>query len=69
MRKVTQSFIRSMIRDGIAQELTPENIPAIYEKVMYSSGVYGLNGGVIRDTKTGELYAVPSRSTTLFMIF
>lgn len=69
MRKVKQSFIRSMIRDGIARELTPDNIPANYEKVMYSSGVYGLNGGVIQDTQTGELYAVPSRSTTLFLIF
>lgn len=69
MRKVKQSFIRSMIRDGIAQELTPDNIPANYEKIMYSSGAYGLNGGVIQDTKTGKLYAVPNRSTTLFMIF
>lgn len=69
MRKVKQSFIRSMIRDGFAQELTPDNIPANYEKVMYSSGMYGLNGGVIRDTNTGELYAVSKRSTTLFMIF
>lgn len=58
-----------MIRDGFAQELTPDNIPANYEKVMYSSGMYGLNGGVIRDTNAGELYAVSKRSTTLFMIF
>lgn len=34
--------------------------------VALSFGVYGMNGGLFEDLKTGEYYVVPNRSTRLF---
>ena len=31
-----------------------------------SFGVYGMNGGLFENTKTGEFYIIPNRSTRLF---
>jgi len=39
------------------------------EKVGYSSGVYGINGGLLQDSKTGQLYAITARNTALAMAF
>lgn len=76
MRKYKQSEIKSFIRDGIAKELngTFEEIRDFIkshnlERVGYSAGTYGLNGGVIRDIDSSELYAIPARNSVLFMIF
>jgi hypothetical protein len=69
MTRTTQKALRTMIREHVAEELTSANIPANYEKVQYSMGAYGMNGGLIRCTDTGKLFVIPSRSTLLFMIF
>lgn len=69
MTRTTQKALRLMIRERLAEELTPANIPTKYEKVQYSMGAYGMNGGLIRCTDTGKLFVIPSRSTLLFMIF
>lgn len=69
MTKTTQKALRTMIRDHVAEELTPATIPANYEKLQYSMGVNGMNGGLIRCTNTGKLFVIPSRSTLLLMIF
>ena len=34
--------------------------------VALSFGVYGMNGGLFEDMKTGNYYVVPNRSTRLF---
>lgn len=39
------------------------------EKVGYSSGVYGINGGLVEDTETGTLYAIIGRCSNLFILF
>lgn len=39
------------------------------EKVGYSFGTYGINGGLIQNTKTGEYYAITARNSNLFRIF
>jgi len=39
------------------------------EKVGTSHGVYGINGGLLRDLETGKLYAITARNSALFMAF
>lgn len=57
MRKYTQKELREYIRLKLARDLTtvdPEELPRHYEKIGYSRGIYGLNGGLVQDKDTGE---------------
>lgn len=61
MRKYTQKELRQLVRLGVAEDYT--NKPSEYaqtlnrlEKVGYSVGVYGLNGGV--SARPGNGYIV-----------
>lgn len=70
MRRYTRGELRDMIRTGMAKELTSfEDRPKDYDKVGYSSGTYGINGGLIQDRETGEFYVIPDRSSLLLKIF
>lgn len=74
MTKLTQREIREMIRNGSAEDCTNAPRELAYElnhlnKVAYSAGVYGINGGVAHDPKTGKLYAIVGRCTNLRIIF
>ena len=71
MRKYTKKELREYVRLSLARDLTtiePENLPTHFEKIGYSSGVYGLSGCLIFDTVTGEYGAVLARSSNLFRI-
>lgn len=74
MRKYTQKELRQLVRLGVAEDYI--NKPSEYictpgrlEKVGYSSGVYGINGGLVQDTETGTLYAIIGRCSNLFILF
>lgn len=74
MRKYTQKELRDLVRLGVAEDYT--NKPAEYmytlrrlAKVGYSAGVYGINGGLVADTETGQLYAIIGRCSNLFILF
>lgn len=75
MRKYTQRELKDLVRCGMAHDLTNASAAAIAEqlrhceKVGYSSGAYGINGGLIRNTETGEYYAITARNSNLFRIF
>lgn len=75
MRKYKLSELKNLIRCGIAHDLTNATAAEVMEqlqhceKVGYSSGVYGINGGLIQNTKTGEYYAIIARNSNLFRIF
>ena len=75
MRKYSQKELRDLIRDGYAQDITQaddETIQDIWrrcDKIGYSKGVYGLNGGLLEDPKTGNKYVVIGRGTNLFRLF
>ena len=77
MRKYTQKALRELVRIGAAENITNYNFEQMrdflqahsLDKVGYSSGVYGLNGGLLQDTKTGQLYAITARNTALCMAF
>lgn len=73
--KTTQRHIRQLIAEGAAVDANKlgdsdlEDLAAHHERLAVSFGVNGMNGGVCRDTRTGQLYAVPSRSSALFILF
>lgn len=74
MRKYTQKELRELVRLGVAEDYTNKPHEYAYtlnrlEKVGYSTGVYGMNGGLVRDPETGTLYAIIGRCTNLFIIF
>ena len=68
MEKITQREIKRLIRLGAAIELTDTKRVKHSElrTVAMSFGIYGMNGALFKHDKTGELYAIPRRSTLLF---
>ena len=75
MKKVTKKFIKNLKnKEGVyditnfkfkeVQELLKLNL----EKVYCSTGIYGINGGVLKD-KNDKLYVITERSGALFQIF
>ena len=71
MEKYTQGQIRTLINAGVAADITRAKqitvVPHIYTQVGYSAGIYGINGAVLRDDVTGQLYAIVGRTTALFL--
>ena len=70
MRKYTLRELRDYIRTGAAINLTNATLDSVRQlpplnKIGYSSGVYGINGGLLQDPKTGQLYAVTARFNPL----
>ena len=66
--KVTQREIKRLIKAGAAIELTDtKTVPCgRLETVAMSFGIYGMNGGLFRDTQTGQLYGILRRNAILF---
>ena len=74
MMKYTQKQLRELVRLGCAEDYTNKPREYIYtlrrlENVGYSTGVYGINGGLVQDTETGALYAIIGRCSNLFILF
>ena len=78
MEKYTQKEIRSFVKNGIAVDITHHGNPeqneleareGWLEKVGYSSGIYGINGGLLKGHNSGTLYAITKRSTALCIYF
>lgn len=74
MRKYTQKQLRELVRLGCAEDYTHKPSEYIYtlrrlDKIGYSSGVYGLNGGLVEDMETGTWYAIIGRCSNLFILF
>lgn len=76
MRKYKQSELKRLVASGAAECVNTwsfEQINTLYhttrlDRVGYSSGVYGLNGGLLQDLDTGKLYAVTARNSALFQL-
>ena len=66
--KTTQKEIKSYLNGkNNLNDFTREQIDALnLRTVAISVGVYGMNGGLFEDMKTGAYYVVPNRSTRLF---
>lgn len=75
-RKYTQKEIKGYVRTGAATDITNWSFEQIAEltkkaldKIGYSTGGYGLNGCIVQDIETGEMYAVTARSSALFQVY
>jgi len=78
MRKYTQKELKNLVRTGAAVDITNHgtaeykaliNKEKDLEKLGYSSGIYGINGGLLQGQETGTLYAITARSTAAFIYF
>lgn len=64
MSKTTQKELKNGVRIGIYKPF--DEVARCYEIIRASFGVYGMNGALLRDTATGDLYAITSRNSALF---
>lgn len=78
MRKYTQRELKALVRMGAAVDITNHGTAEYkdltekekdLDKLGYSSGMYGINGGLLQGQKTGTLYAITARSTAVFIYF
>lgn len=78
MEKYTQKEIRSFVKNGIAVDITHHGNPereeleareGWLEKVGYSSGIYGINAGLLKGHNSGTLYAITRPSAALCIYF
>jgi hypothetical protein len=70
MEKYTQKQLRNLVKVGVAKDVTYASnqnaIPESYRQIGYSHGVYGCNGMLLQGA-SGQLYAVTSRTTAIFI--
>jgi hypothetical protein len=68
MEKYTQKFIKSLVSNGYAVDVTNslsrEAIPEGYFKLGYSKGVHGINGLIMKGI-SGRLYVVTKGNTAI----
>lgn len=68
MKKYTQKFIKSLVKNGYAVDVTNslsrKDIPEGYFKVGYSKGVNGINGLILKCI-SGKLYVVTKNNTAM----
>lgn len=78
MRKYTQRELKALVKMGAAMDITNHGT-AEYKALMekekdldklgYSSGIYGINGGLLQGQETGTLYAITARTTAASIYF
>lgn len=72
MKKYTLREIKRFVLLGLAQDITTASRPAIkepFEKIGYSAGIYGINGGLLQGKSSGTIYAITARNSNLFYYF
>ena len=69
---MTKKEIKGYITNGAAVDITNIPLEKAYELATHtttidtSRGVYGITGALLKDTRTGDLYAITSRNSILF---
>lgn len=72
--RVTQRELRGYITAGQAHDArkldhaTLTDIAMHSRRVCHAEGIYGCNGVMVEDRRTGEYYCVPDRSTAMFVL-
>lgn len=77
MRKYTLKQIRDFVRLGLASDISNYSNREMrdfmkahrLEKVGYSAGINGINGGLLQDETSGEMYAITKRNAALLTAF
>lgn len=75
MEKMTQKEIKRLVTLSMAEDITHLSFDACnnlmnahsFTTLSVSTGTYGINGALFRD-EAGKLYAITSRTTTLFQM-
>lgn len=75
MEKMTQKEIKRFVALGVAEDITYLSFDACnalreahsFTMLNISTGVYGMNGALFKD-ENGKLYAITSRTSTLFQM-
>ena len=73
MKKYTQKGIREFARLGLATDITNYSVEQCVElkkktnlsQEGYSAGIYGINGALLKDLNTGDMYVIGARNTAL----
>lgn len=68
---MTLKELRKMREAGEAQDLTttdPKDLSTDLDTVELSFGVYGMNGGLFKSRRTGQLYVITARNSNLFRL-
>jgi len=69
---MTKKEIKGYIANGAAVDITNISLEKAYKLAAHtttigtSQGVYGMTGALLKDTRTGGLYAITSRNSILF---
>lgn len=70
MERYTQKQLRSLVASGAAKDVTyahdQKAISESYTQIGYSAGLYGCNGMLLQG-ESGQLYAVTSRTTAIYI--
>ena len=74
--KTTLHDIKEFVKRGLATDITSYSFDQIndlrkntwFDTIAYATGIYGLNGIVLRDVNTGIMYAITSRTNALFQM-
>lgn len=74
-KRITQKEIKRFVALGVAEDITHLSFDACnalrathnFTTLNVSMGVYGMNGGLFKD-ENGKLYAITSRTSTLFQM-
>lgn len=78
MRKYKTREIKELVKSGAAVDITNysgaerqalKDRESSLEKVGYSVSTYGIAGGILQGASTGKLYAITTRSSSLFYWF
>lgn len=77
MRKYTKGQLADIVRKGWAEDISDYDFNQMddflknhnLEKIGYSSGKYGINGGLLQDRDTGDWYAIVGRNSAVFQAF
>lgn len=68
MEKVNLKYLKALIKENRAKDITHGTYPEGLEKIAYSSGKSGINGGLLMDDN-GALYVIVGRYANLFRLF
>ena len=73
MKVMKQKEIKNLVKLSAAIDITSketsEEIRCNSERIAVSRGIYGMNGGLLKDNRNGALYAITARSSSLFYYF
>lgn len=75
--KTTLKNIKSYVSTGAAEDITRKSFDEInairqeegwFSEEMFSMGIYGVTGVLLKGAKSGRLYAITARTSALFQI-